>query len=135
MSRWIKRFLFLSGFWIFFSWGFRLYILWVRWETDPSPAPTLVFGLLYLLIGGFLVYLGRLGDRAHTRHYTGLIGAAIFMIGYWAVRLARFFLYPAVDPNPRSHLHMTVTFLVVGVLLLVIGIKGRHSRANPHHHK
>ncbi len=125
MSRWVKPFLFLAGGWIFFAWGFRLYILSVRWETDPSPAPTLVFGLFYLAMGGFFVYLGRLGNRASLRHYTGLIGAAIFMIGYWAVRLTRFLLYPDVDPNPRSHLHLTVTFLVVGILLLVIGIKGR----------
>ena len=127
MSRRVRLFLFLSGFWIFFAWGFRLVVLYRRWGTDPSWARALVLASFYFLVGGFLISLGRLGSQANRRHYVALIVSSLFIIGHWTVKLLTLALYPDIDPNPRSHLHLAATFLVMGILLLGMGVKGRRN--------
>jgi hypothetical protein len=123
MSKKIRAFLIFLGVWIFFSWGFRLYILTVRWETDPTRLRTLFFGLIYLSIGFFLFRLGQLGELLNRKNKVTLIVASLFMIGYWGVRLSRLFLYPDIDPNPRAHLHLSVTYIVLSCLLLFVAVK------------
>lgn len=124
MSTRVKLFLFLSGCWIFFAFGFRLYILYVRWETDPFRLSALVFALIFILIGTFLIRMGCFGGRAEKRHYRVLFSTALFIVGFWAYRFARLVLDPQIDPNPRAHLHLSATFLAIGFLLLIIGLKG-----------
>ncbi len=132
MSTRVRSFLFLSGLFIFFAWGFRLYILSVRWETDPSRFSALFLGLIAVGVGLFLVRVGLLGNRAGPRHYRGLTAVSLLIITFWGYRLARLVLYPTIDPNPRAHLHLSVTFLVVGCMLLAVGIKGRRvGEADP----
>ncbi len=120
-----RLFLLLSGIFIFFAWGFRLYILTIRWGTDPFRIFTIFFALIFVLIGLFLIWLGELWPMATKRNYTQLLYAAIFMVLFWAYRLVNLILYPDVDPNPRAHLHLSITFIVIGVLLFAIGWKGR----------
>jgi hypothetical protein len=121
MSLKVRAFLILSGLFIFFAWGFRLYILTVRWRTDPFRVWTISFAFIYLLIGLFLIWFGRLGSIANKRNYTQLRCIAIFIISYWAYRLANLVLYRDIDPNPRAHLHLSVTFIVIGTVLFAIG--------------
>jgi len=124
MSLKVRLFLLLSGCFIFFAWGFRLYVLTIRWGTDPFRVWTISFALIYLIIGLFLIWLGMLGSRVSKKKYTWLIYVAIFLIVYWAFRLTNLLLYPDLDPNPRAHLHLSVTFMVIGALLFVIGWTG-----------
>jgi hypothetical protein len=126
----VRLFLFFSGLWIFFSWGFRLYILWVRWETNPAWVTPLSFGLLFFIIGSLLIWIARLGERAGRRHYDAITASSLFIICYWCYRLARNLLDAATDPNPRSHLHLAMTFLVVGALLLATGLRGSAASQN-----
>ncbi len=128
MSKRTRLFIFLAGLWIFFAFGFRLYILFVRWETDPTRLKTLAVALIFVAIGGFLIQIARLKDRAGKQHYLTLSSAAFFMILYWGNRLFSLLLYPTIDPNPRAHLHLSVTFLVVGFVLLSVGFKGWRSQ-------
>jgi hypothetical protein len=124
MSLKVRLFLLLSGCFILFAWGFRLYVLAVRWSTDPFRISTISFAVIYLFIGLFLVSLGRRGSMVNRKNYTQLIYVAFFLILYWAYRLGNLLLYPDLDPNPRAHLHLSVTFIVIGALLLAVGRTG-----------
>ena len=84
-----------------------------------------MFGLLFFSIGLLCIRMGMLGQQAGLRHYNTLIASSAFMICFWAYRLMQGLLGSKIDPNPRAHLHLAVTFLVVGILLLVTGLKGR----------
>jgi len=128
MSSKVRLFLLLSGLFIFFSWGFRLYVLTIRWETDPLRVWTISFATLFVLIGLFLIRLAKLGPMANRRDYIQLICIAIFIILYWGYRLLKLILYPDIDPNPRAHLHLSATFLVIGGFLLLIGWKGKRDK-------
>ncbi|MBI3598921.1 MAG: hypothetical protein HY201_05705, partial [Nitrospirae bacterium] len=109
---------------IFFAWGFRLYILTVRWGTDPFRAWTIFFALIFVLIGLFLIWFGKAGSMAKKKNYTQLSYASLFMILFWTHRLANLVLYPDIDPNPRAHLHLSVIFIVIGAFLLAVGRNG-----------
>jgi uncharacterized protein (DUF486 family) len=131
MSLKARLFLLLSGCFIFFAWGFRLYVLTIRWETDPFRVWTISFATIFVLIGLFLIGLAKLGSTASHKNYTQLISVSVFMIGYWVYRLANLLLYPDIDPNPRAHLHLSVTFMVIGAVLLAIGWKGIKRLTEP----
>ncbi|MEK7286095.1 MAG: hypothetical protein AAB035_02210 [Nitrospirota bacterium] len=131
ISKSVRIFFALLGGWIFFSWGFRLYILTIRWETDPFRLRTLFFAIVFLGIGFFIARLAWLGKLLNRSMAMGLIIAAVFTIGYWGFRLSRLFLYPDIDPNPRSHLHLAVTYIVLGLALLWIAIRSENTRKEP----
>lgn len=122
MSLKVRVFLLLSGCFILFAWGFRLYVLAVRWETDPFRVWTISFAIIYVLIGLFLIDLGRRGSKVNRKNYTQLIYVAFFLILYWGYRLGNLLLYPDLDPNTRAHLHLSVTFIVIGAFLLAVGL-------------
>jgi hypothetical protein len=129
MSKKVRILLIVSGILILPSWGFRLYILSLKWETDPTRMITLLTSLVSILIGGFLLRMGIKGSSAGRRDYALLIYSALFTIGFWTYRLAGLILHPETDPNPKAHFRLTATFLVLGGLLLLSGWQGRKKRA------
>lgn len=131
MSKKVRALLIVSGILILPSWGFRLYILSLKWETDPSRFITLFTCIVSILIGGFLIWMGIKGGKADRRDYNLLISSALFTVGFWLYRLTGLILHPETDPNPRAHLRLTATFLVLGGLLLLSGLQGRKKASLP----
>jgi hypothetical protein len=129
MSKKVRALLIVSGFLILPSWGFRLYILFLKWDTDPNWFITLFTCLVSLFIGGFLIRMGIKGGRADRRDYNLLTYSALFTVGFWIYRLAGLILHPETDPNPKAHLRLTLTFLVLGGMLLITGLKGKNKAA------
>lgn len=130
MSRKVRVLLIVSGLLILPSWGFRLYILFLKWQSDPNRLITLFTCIVSVMIGGFLVWMGIKGGRAGRRDYTGLIYSALFTLGFWTYRLVGLILHPETDPNPKAHFRLTTTFLLLGGLLLTAGWKGRDKLRN-----
>lgn len=131
MSNKVRVLLIVSGILILPSWGFRLYILSLKWETDPNRLITLFTSLVSVLIGGFLVWMGIKGGKAGRRDYNLLLSSALFTIGFWTYRLAGLILHPETDPNPKAHFRLTGTFLVLGGSLLLAGWQGRKRSTGP----
>ena len=131
MSKKVRVLLILTGAVIFFSWGFRLYVLFIRWESDPFRLPHALVALISFSIGTFLLWMAFQGKKAGRREYTILTGAALFTIGWWGYRLTHVLLYPELDPNPTAHLHLSTLFIVLGGLLLLTGWQGRSRSAVP----
>ncbi|WDT77424.1 MAG: hypothetical protein MPW16_09445 [Candidatus Manganitrophus sp.] len=131
MSKKVRALLIVSGILILPSWGFRLYILSLKWETDPSRFITLFTCIVSISIGGFLIWMGIKGGKADRRDYNLLISSALFTVGFWLYRLTGLILHPETDPNPRAHLRLTATFLVLGGLLLLSGLQGRKKASLP----
>ena len=127
MSKKARALLLLTGLVIFFSWGFRLYVLYLHWGNDPFMLPHAIVAVVSFGIGAFLLSMGARGSRATRRDYTLLIGAALFTILWWGFRLIKVLLYPESDPNPTAHLHLSVLFVVLGGLLFAAGWKGRKT--------
>lgn len=127
MSKKVRALIFLTGLVIFFSWGFRLYVIYLHWGNDPFMLPHLFGAIVSFGIGAFLLSMGVRGSRATQLDYTILIGSALFTIAWWGVRAVNVLLHPERDPNPTAHLHLSVLFLVLGGLLLVTGWKGRQK--------
>jgi len=125
MSKKVRALLIISGILILPSWGFRLYILSLKWETDPNRFITLFTCIVSVLIGGFLIWMGIKGGKADRRDYNLLTYSALFTVGFWLYRLVGLILHPETDPNPKAHLRLTATFLVLGGLLLLTGLQGR----------
>ncbi|MFY9271171.1 MAG: hypothetical protein WAO55_15615 [Candidatus Manganitrophaceae bacterium] len=128
MSKLVRALLILTGLVIFFSWGFRLYVLFSRWENDPFRLPHALVAVISFSIGAFLLSMGIRGGKATRRDYTLLSGAALFTIVWWGFRAIKVLLYPEQDPNPTAHLHLSNLFLVLGSLLFWVGWKGRSVR-------
>jgi hypothetical protein len=104
---------------LFITWGIRAYILALM-PTDPFP---LVHWAMTVASLGAAALLFRIGYRAMRQQEQTRDGRWLAMIGLWilAIGLNRFILVlaqPAHDPNPRAHLHLSVLFLVIGVILL-----------------
>lgn len=131
MSKKVRALLIVSGILILPSWGFRLYILSLKWETDPNRFITLFTCIVSILIGGFLVWMGIKGRKADRRDYNLLTYSALFTLGFWLYRLTGLILHPETDPNPRAHLRLTATFLIIGGLLLLSGLQGRKKASLP----
>lgn len=131
MSKKVRALLIVTGAVIFFSWGFRLYVLFLRWESDPFRLPHALVALISFSIGGFLLWMAFQGKKAGPREYTILIVAALFTIVWWGYRAANVLLHPELDPNPTAHLHLSTLFLVLGALLLITGWQGRNKSATP----
>jgi len=128
MSKPLRALLFISGLLTLPSWGFRLYILFIRWGFDPYRWPTIFVSLASVGIGGFLIWMAIQGNRAGRRSYAALFGVSLFTMGFWTYRLARILIYPENDPNPQAHLRLSITFLIIGVLLCVSGWRGRSRK-------
>jgi len=125
MTKKVRTLLILSGLIIFFSWGFRLYVLYTRWGSDRFSYVDLFIVTLSFSIGVFVLYMAKQGPKCSLRDYSILIAASIFNILWWAMRWIRVTLHPENDPNPRAHLHLATLYMVMGGLLLVVGWKGR----------
>lgn len=129
MSKKARVLIILTGLVIFFSWGFRLYVLYLHWGNDPFMLPHAAVAVISFAIGAFLLSMGIRGSKATRRDYTILIGASLFTIIWWGFRAIKVLLYPEGDPNPTAHLHLSVLFLVLGTLLLITGWQGRNKTA------
>ncbi|MBN4054445.1 hypothetical protein JYT87_01915 [Nitrospira defluvii] len=125
MSKKVRALLILSGLIIFFSWGFRLYVLYTRWGTDRFSFFDLMIVLLSFSIGVFLLWMAKQGPKCKAQDYAILSAASTFNILWWGNRWIRVTLHPENDPNPRAHLHLASLYIVMGALLLLVGWKGR----------
>lgn len=125
MSKKVRALLIVSGLIIFFSWGFRLYVLYSRWGTDRFLFSDLFIVLTSFGIGIFLLWMARQGSKAVRRDYAVLLYASLFTIIWWGYRWIKVTLHPENDPNPRAHLHLASLYLVMGGLLLLTAWKGR----------
>ncbi len=131
MSKKVRTLLILTGLVIFFSWGFRFYVIYLHWGNDPYMVPHLFGAIISFSIGVFLLAMGVRGSKAARREYTILIGAALFTLSWWGVRAVNVLLHPERDPNPTAHLHLSTLFLVLGGLLLITGWQGRNKSPLP----
>ncbi len=125
MSKKVRTLLYLSCFVIFFTYGFRFYVLYSRWEVDPLRVLHLLIALFYYSLGIFVLRMGIQGSRTGRRDYSILMYASLFTVIYWAFRWGKVVFYPENDPNPRAHLHLASLYLVMGGLLLITGWCGR----------
>lgn len=125
MSKKVRALFIVSGLIVFFSWGFRLYVLFSRWGTDRFSFFDLLIVLLSFSIGIFLLWMAKQRDKTTPRDYALVMAAALFNIFWWGNRWIQVTLHPENDPNPRAHLHLSSLYLVMGVLLLMAGWKGR----------
>ena len=125
MTKKVRALLIVSGLIIFFSWGFRLYVVSIRWGTDRFSFFDLFIVILYFVFGIFLLWMAKRGAKCSIRDYTVLLYAAVFTILWWIHRWTLVMLHPEKDPNPRAHLHLASLFIVIGALLLLVGWKGR----------
>lgn len=125
MTKKVRALIILTGLVIFFSWGFRLYVLYLHWGSDRFMVPHLLVAVISFSIGAFLLSMGVRGGRAERRDYSILSGAALFTILWWGFRAIKVLLHPEEDPNPTAHLHLSLLFLVLGGLLLITGWQGR----------
>ena len=125
MSKKVRTLLIITGLVIFFSWGFRLFVIYLHWGNDPFMVPHLFGAIVSFGIGVFLLWMAYLGKRSGRREYTTLLAAAIFTIVWWGFRATNVLLHPERDPNPTAHLHLSTLFLVLGGLLLITGWQGR----------
>ena len=125
MSKKVRALLITAGTVIFFSWGFRLYVLYIHWDDDPFILPHFLLALLSFGIGAFFLWMAKKGPKAVRRDYTILLCAALFTVVWWGYRWVKVQLHPEGDPNPRAHLHLASLFLVLGGLLIWTGWKGR----------
>lgn len=126
MSKKVRALIILTGLVIFFSWGFRLYVLYLHWGNDPFMLPHAAVAVVSFAIGAFLLSMGFRGGKATRRDYTLLAGAALFTILWWGFRAVKVLVHPEDDPNPTAHLHLSVLFLVLGGLLLITAWQGRN---------
>jgi hypothetical protein len=121
-SQWLGTLLIVIGSLQFAAWGFRVWILFLLSEGDRWLITHSVVTLVSL---GTAVLLLRIGIRArrqqHSRKDPRWIAASgIWISGVGIHRLVSVLTHPATDPNPRAHLHLSVLFMVLGVVLLGI---------------
>jgi len=128
MSKKVRTLLFLSSFIIFFTYGFRFFVLYNRWGVDPLRVLHLLIGLAYYSLGGLLLRMGIQGGRTELRDYSILTAASLITVIYWGFRWSKVVFYPGEDPNPRAHLHLASLYLVMGGLLLAAGWSGRKNQ-------
>ncbi len=128
MSKPARVFLFIMGLLIFLSWGFRLYILALRWETAHNRIPTLLIVCLSFGVGLFLIRMAVKQGEATRFELLLLTASALLTIGFWGYRLGNLILYPEWDPNPKAHLRLSETFLVMGGILLFISERARFKQ-------
>ncbi|MBI3803777.1 MAG: hypothetical protein HY282_08455 [Nitrospirae bacterium] len=126
MSKKVRALIIITGLVIFFSWGFRLYVLYLHWGNDPFMTPHAAVAVISFAIGAFLLSMGIRGSKSTRRDYTILTGAALFTVLWWGFRAIKVLLHPESDPNPTAHLHLSVLFIVLGALLLTAGWQGRN---------
>ena len=126
MSKKVRALIILTGLVIFFSWGFRLYVLYLHWGNDPFMLFLAAVVVFFFVFGAFLLSKGFRGGRFLSRDNTILSGAALFTICWWGFRAIKVLVHPEEDPNPTAHLHLSVLFLVLGTLLLITGWQGRN---------
>ncbi|MFQ5543459.1 MAG: hypothetical protein ACE5FY_03800 [Nitrospiria bacterium] len=127
MSKKVRTLLILSGLVIFLSWGFRLYVLYSRWEYDPFIILHFALALIFFSIGGFILLMAKKGAISSRKDYQILFYMALFTILWWGFRWVKVTLYPEEDPNARAHLHLASLYLVIGALLLLTGWKGQEK--------
>jgi hypothetical protein len=130
----VRALLLVTGAVIFGAWGFRLFVLFQNWETDPFAFIHLLRLLASVGVGAFLLWVGMRGDRATQADWIGVILSALFTILFWGDRWIGLIGQPGRDTRERAHLHLASLFLVLGGLLLAIGwrrLKLKSWRAAP----
>ncbi len=128
MSKKVRTLFIVSGLIIFFSWGFRLYVLYTRWGSDRFSFVDLFIVTLSFSMGVFLLWMSKQREKATARDYSLVMATAVFNIFWWGNRWIKVTLHPENDPNPRAHLHLSSLYLVIGGLLLLAGWHGRKKR-------
>ncbi len=131
MSKKVRTLLFVSCFVIFFTYGFRFFVLYNRWGVDPLRVLHLLIALFYYGLGIFVLRMGIQGSRTERRDYSILMYASLFTVIYWSFRWGKVVFSPENDPNPRAHLHLASLYLVMGGLLLAAGWSGRKRLQDP----
>lgn len=130
MSRTVRALLVGGGGALLLSWVFRLYILSLHGWTDPYLIPHLFVALSSLLVGFFLIWLGVRGKRTTRKEFSSLIASGVFLLITWLFRFGSILIDPSKDPNPRAHLRLSALFLLLGVFVIRIGVKGRRHGTN-----
>ncbi len=125
MSKPTRVLLTVTGAVIFGAWGFRLFVLFRQWETDPFAFIHLVRLLISVGIGAFLLRVGIRGERATAGDYLGVMIGALFTIALWGYQWIGLISGPVGgDTRERAHLHLASLFLVLGGLLFAVGWRG-----------
>jgi uncharacterized membrane protein YidH (DUF202 family) len=112
----------IIGLLLSLAWGFRLYILVLNAQVDrwlllhsAVTAISLIMAVVLMIIG-----VGALNGRHRANDARWVAGAGAWIIAVGLNRLIAVTLWPASDPNPRAHLHLSVSFLVMGSMLVLV---------------
>jgi len=102
------------------AWAFRVWtIVWLAQGDSSLISHSLVavisLGAAVLL---FLIGLRTVRRQARPADPSWLTGIGLWIAGVGVHRLVAVLTTPSTDPNPRAHLHLSVSFMVIGALLL-----------------
>jgi len=129
MSQKVRAFLMGVGGALVAAWGFRLWVLFRHWESDPFAFIHLISLLVSVGVGLLLLRVGIRGNRADRRDHTGVLFSALFLICFWGYRWIGLIGQPGADTRERAHLHLASLFLVLGGGLFWVGWRGRGRAA------
>jgi hypothetical protein len=104
------------------AWGFRVYILYLTAQGDQSIMLPSIITALSLGVAAILIVIGTrtLHGRNRSSDAWWLIGSGCWISAVGLNRLTAVLLWPSSDPNPRAHLHLAVSFIVMGTILLLL---------------
>jgi hypothetical protein len=113
----------LCGLLMSLAWGFRLYILVMTAPGDRWVVLHSAVTIISLAAAVMLVVIGVRTIRQQNlpRDTWWVTGIGCWIIGVGLNRLVAVLLWPAADPNPRAHLHLAVSFMVMGLVLWLLG--------------
>jgi hypothetical protein len=132
-SKWLGSLLIVIGLLQGAAWGFRVWVLFLlregdRWFITHSLVTLVSLGTAFLLL--------RIGIRTRRQQHSRNDPLWIAASGLWTAgvgihRLLSVLTQPAMDPNPRAHLHLSVLFMVLGAILLGIAWYWKRSDLHP----
>jgi hypothetical protein len=117
----------LIGFFLVFSWAFRLMVVYLNREIDRFLIPHAAIALFSVLAGGYLIRLAFQRTAALPRQYGLLLVLALVMLAGWVWRVYVVLSDLSRDPNPRAHLHLAGVLILLSGYLAWIGWKGRRD--------
>ena len=112
----------LFGLLLFLTWGFRTYVLFLN---APGDRFLIIHSLITIISLGSAALLCLIGWRAWRRCNRPYDTRWLIIIGLWISgiglnRLISVLMWPAMDPNPRAHVHLSLLFITIGLVLMAI---------------
>jgi len=128
--RWPAVTLMIIGAALVIIWSFRTYIIFLNAPGDTFLVPHALVTLVSLIAAVLLIRIGRRAYRAQplATDTRWLAAIGLWFLGVGANRFVLVTTQPSHDPDPRAHLHLAVSFLVLGLLLLIAAWHWKQQR-------